>query len=188
LNSKLILASNSPRRKQILEEAGIRFTVRVKDTPEIYPGSLNSREVPSYLARLKAKAFSELHEETIITADTIVLLDEVILGKPSDYHEAFSMLKSLSGKKHEVITGVCLLNKNTEILFSDTTDVYFKNLSDAEINFYLEQYKPFDKAGSYGIQEWLGMVGIEKISGSYFNVMGLPIHKLHAELRRLSLI
>jgi len=188
LNSKLVLASNSPRRKQILEEAGISFTVRIKDTPENYPADLDTSQVPSYLARLKAKAFSEIRDETFITADTIVLLDGMILGKPSTFDEAFSMLKSLSGKKHQVITGVCLLNKNTETIFSDTTDVYFRNLSDAEINFYLEHYKPYDKAGAYGIQEWLGMVGIEKISGSYYNVMGLPIHKLHAELKKLSLI
>jgi septum formation protein len=188
VNAKLVLASNSPRRKQILEEAGITFTVRTKDIPENYPAHLNAVEVPSYLARLKAQAFIISGDETIITADTIVLLDGIILEKPSGYEEAFSMLKSLSGKKHQVITGVCLLNKNIEIIFSDTTDVYFRQLSDAEINFYLEHYKPFDKAGSYGIQEWLGMVGIEKISGSYFNVMGLPIHKLYAELKKLSLI
>ena len=188
MNSNLILASGSPRRKQILEEAGISFTVRIKNTPENYPADLDTIEVPSYLARIKAKAFTNLGDETIITADTIVLLDGMILGKPNDYDQAFSMLRSLSGNKHQVITGVCLLNKNTETTFSDTTDVYFRKLSDAEINFYLENYKPYDKAGSYGIQEWLGMVGIEKISGSYFNVMGLPIHKLHAELKKLSLI
>jgi septum formation protein len=188
LNSKLILASNSPRRKQILEEAGINFSIKIKDTPEIYPADLVATKVPSYLARLKAQAFSDLDDETIITADTIVLLDGMILEKPSHYEEAFSMLKALSDKKHQVITGVCLLNKNTETIFSDTTDVYFRKLSNAEINYYLEHYKPYDKAGAYGIQEWLGMVGIEKISGSYFNVMGLPIHKVYGELKKLGLI
>jgi septum formation protein len=187
-DTKLVLGSNSPRRKQILEEAGIRFTVRIKDTAENYPSELNVIEVPSYLARLKSKAFSEIGDETIITADTIVLLEGIILGKPSDYKEAFSMLQSLSGKMHQVITGVCIINKDAEVIFSEITDVYFKKLSDAQINYYLENYKPYDKAGAYGIQEWLGMVGIEKISGSYFNVMGLPIHRLYEELKKLRLI
>jgi septum formation protein len=188
LNTQLILASNSPRRKQILEEAGISFRVQTKDIPEIYPESLDCIEVPSYLAALKAKAFSDLNDQTIITADTIVLLDGKILGKPSGRDDAFAMLRSLSGKKHEVITGVCILNKNTELIFSDTTDVYFKSLSDEQINYYLDHFKPYDKAGAYGIQEWIGMVGVEKISGSYFNVMGLPIHKVYAELKKLALI
>jgi septum formation protein len=188
LNTQLILASNSPRRKQILEEAGISFRVQTKDIPEIYSESLDCREVPSYLAALKAKAFSDLNEQTIITADTIVLLDGKILGKPSERNHAFDMLRSLSGKKHEVITGVCILNKNTEVIFSDTTDVYFKNLSDEQIGYYLDHFKPYDKAGAYGIQEWIGMVGIEKISGSYFNVMGLPIHMVYSELKKLALI
>jgi septum formation protein len=188
LSAKLILASNSPRRKQILEEAGIRFTVWIKDIPEDYPETLDYREVPSYLAKLKANAFSDLEDQTIIAADTIVLLEGNILGKPSNKHDAFSMLRSLSGKKHQVITGVCILNKNTSTIFSDTTDVYFKVLSDDQINFYLDHYKPYDKAGAYGIQEWIGMVGIEKIAGSYFNVMGLPIHRVYDELKRLLVI
>jgi septum formation protein len=188
LNTQLILASNSPRRKQILEEAGISFKIRTKDVPEIYPESLDCRKVPSYLAVLKAKAFSDLNDQTIITADTIVLLDGKILGKPSGRDDALAMLRSLSGKKHEVITGVCILNKNTQVIFSDTTDVYFKNLSEEQINYYLDHFKPYDKAGAYGIQEWIGMVGVEKISGSYFNVMGLPIHKVYTELKKLALI
>jgi septum formation protein len=188
LSTKLILASNSPRRKQILEEAGIRFIVRVQNIPEDFPESMDCREVPSYLASLKAKAFSDLDDQTIITADTVVLLNGKILGKPSDRSEAFTMLSSLSGKKHEVITGVCIRNKNTNTVFSDVTEVYFNSISDEQINFYLDHYKPYDKAGAYGIQEWIGMVGIEKIAGSYYNVMGLPIHKVYDELKKLSLI
>jgi septum formation protein len=117
-----------------------------------------------------------------------VLLEGKILNKPSDRNEAFTMLRSLSGKAHQVITGVCIFNKDVHLVFSDTTDVYFKALSDEQINFYLDHYKPYDKAGAYGIQEWIGMVGIEKISGSYFNVMGLPIHKVYVELKKLNLV
>jgi len=185
---KLILASGSPRRKQILEEAGISFVVHNKNTPEEYPTHLPPEDVPVYLARLKAEAFrSEITDEIVITADTIVLNDHTILGKPVDAKEAFNMLRSLSGKKHRVITGVCLFSLKKEVVFSDTTEVYFSHLEDKQIQYYIDNYKPFDKAGGYGIQEWIGLVGIEKITGSYFNVVGLPIHKLYQELKNFQI-
>jgi septum formation protein len=185
---KLILASGSPRRKQILEEAGISFDVKNKNTPEEYSPLLPAEDVPVFLARLKAEAFrSEIKDEIVITADTIVLKDHKILGKPADAKEAFSMLRSLSGIKHSVITGVCLFSLKKEVVFSDMTEVYFSHLEDKQIQYYIDNFKPFDKAGGYGIQEWIGMVGIEKISGSYFNVVGLPIHKLYKELKNFQI-
>jgi septum formation protein len=185
---KLILASGSPRRKQILEEAGISFVVINKNTPEEFPSHIALEKVAEYLARLKAEAFrNEIKDEVVITADTIVLENNNILGKPATAKEAFDMLRSLSGKKHKVITGVCLFSLQKEIVFSDTTEVTFSHLEDRQIHYYIENFKPYDKAGAYGIQEWIGMTGIEKISGSYFNVVGLPIHRVYKELKNFQL-
>jgi len=182
-NFPIILASKSPRRQQLLKEMGVAFSVKTKDTEENYPSEMKPSEVPTYLASKKAHALlDETNNEIIIAADTIVLLDNEILGKPTNEQEAFDMLRKQSGKSHDVITGVCLLNKHKEICFSDTTKVHFKELSKEEIEFYITTFQPFDKAGSYGIQEWLGKIAINKIEGSYFNVMGLPTHKLYEAL------
>jgi len=183
----IILASGSPRRKQLLTEAGIFFTVRTKPTDESFPEDMNVYQVAEFLARKKAAAFlDELAcDQLIIAADTVVIHNNEILGKPSSPEEAFHMLKRLSGQTHEVITGVCLLGKNHEEHFSDRTTVSFRILSDKQINYYLSGYNPYDKAGSYGIQEWIGLIGVEKITGSYFNVMGLPVHLIYESLRKL---
>jgi len=181
----IILASASPRRKQLLEELGIPFEVQIKNVDESFPSDLNPEEVAAYLSTLKSNAFpdEDFNQRTlIITADTIVTIDGKILGKPTDREDAIQILKQLSGKKHQVITGVTLRSKNKQIVFSVTTDVYFKALSNDEIEFYVDTFKPFDKAGAYGIQEWIGHVAIEKIEGSYFNVMGLPTHRLYEEM------
>jgi len=181
----IILASASPRRKQLLEELGIPFEVQIKNVDESFPSDLNTEEVAAYLSTLKSNAFpdEDFNQRTlIITADTIVTIDGKILGKPTDREDAIQILKQLSGKKHQVITGVTLRSKNKQIVFSVTTDVYFKALSNDEIEFYVDTFKPFDKAGAYGIQEWIGHVAIEKIEGSYFNVMGLPTHRLYEEM------
>lgn len=182
---KLILASQSPRRREILKEARINFSIQTKATEEIYPSWLPIPEIPEYLARLKAEPFkSEIQNEVVITADTVVILEKQVIGKPISYDNAFTLLRALSGKKHEVITGVCIFSRKKEVLFSDLTEVYFKKLEDSEIHFYLENYKPFDKAGSYGIQDWMGCIGVTKIVGSFYNVMGLPIHKVIYELEK----
>lgn len=183
----ILLASNSPRRKELLAGLGLTFEVRVKEVHEDFPEHMQREEVAEYLASHKADAYAgDLKDEVLITADTIVCLGDRILNKPADAAEAFDMLRALSGASHEVITGVCLLTKETKTVFHDTTKVYFKELSDEEINYYIQHYKPFDKAGAYGIQEWIGMIGIEKIEGSYFNVVGLPVQKLYTHLRQLS--
>lgn len=179
----IILASKSPRRQQLLRDLGFEFTIKTKDTDETYPEDLKTEAVPEYLAIKKARALlDEVDNEIIIASDTIVVQSGQILGKPENKEEAYSMLSSLSGKSHEVITGVCLLSKFKEITFKETTLVTFTALSKEEIDNYIKHYQPFDKAGSYGIQEWLGMIAISKIEGSYFNVMGLPTHKLYKEL------
>ena len=184
----IILASNSPRRQELLRNLGISFSVRVKETDEYFPADMPAEEVAQYLAEQKASAFTEeLQDEVIITADTTVVLEDNVLNKPADAEEAYQMLKRLSGKVHKVITGVCLLsNHEGEALktsFSDTTSVFFSQLTDDEIYYYIHHYRPFDKAGSDGIQEWIGMIGIEKIEGSYYNVMGLPVEKLYKQLK-----
>ena len=182
----VILASSSPRRQQILKEAGIEFTLRTKDIPENYPSSLPKGEVPLFLARLKAEAFRhEIKDEVVITADTVVILGDEILGKPHTEENAIAMLRKLSGNTHKVITGVCLLTCDQDLTFAETTLVYFKTLTDKEIRDYVAQYKPLDKAGAYGIQERIGMIGIEKIEGSYFNVVGLPVARVYEELKKL---
>ena len=183
-NTSIILASSSPRRKQLLTSLDLEFQVQTKDTPEDFSDQMPIVEVPMFLACRKAEAFlQEIQEEhLVIAADTIVSIENIILNKPQNEEEAFSMLQMLSGKMHEVITGVCLMNKQKTFVFSDITKVFFKTLTEEEIRYYIQKYAPYDKAGSYGAQEWLGMVAIHHIEGSYFNVMGLPIHRLYEEL------
>lgn len=178
---KLILASQSPRRKQLLSESGIEFLVRSVPTEEHFPSSLNPKKVPEFIAENKAKALWEKLSEVdknkfvVLSADTIVVLGNHIFGKPKDEAEAISTLKALSGKQHSVITGVCILAENEMQQFSVQTKVYFRELSNQQITFYVKNYKPFDKAGAYAIQEWIGLIGIEKIEGDYYNVVGLPV-------------
>lgn len=181
---EIILASKSPRRQQLLNDLGLKFTVQSMDIPEVFPERLGMTDVPIYLAALKAEAFRPQLKtnQLIITADTIVWLDGKVLNKPVDYADGFRMLKELSGKKHQVITGVCLLSTEKKVAFYALTDVWFKELSDEEIHYYLEHYQPYDKAGAYGIQEWIGYVGIHHIEGSFFNVMGLPVQSVYEHL------
>jgi len=184
---QIILGSQSPRRQYLLKELGIKFDVKLKQmVDEVYPEDLTKEEIPLYLARIKAEAFDdELNENIIvITADTIVWKEGQVLQKPKDEKEAFDILKSLSGSVHQVYTGVCIRSVNQKSTFSSRTNVYFKDLTDKEIWYYIDKYEPFDKAGSYGIQEWLGYIGVEKIEGSFFNVMGLPVQKLYVELKK----
>ena len=182
---KIILASKSPRRKQLLENLGVEFIIITKNVKEVYPSNMTPAETALFLSELKAGAFpeSELDNDTlIIAADTIVSLNGEIMGKPSDYDDAKEILNKLSGRDHEVITGVSLKSKTKFRSFSVKTKVHFKKLSDEEIDFYIDKYKPMDKAGAYGIQEWIGYIGIDKIEGSFYNVMGLPTQKLYEEL------
>lgn len=181
---RIILASGSPRRKQLLEELGLKFDVITRDYPETYPEELRGEDIALYLSGGKADLFrNELSEnEIIITADTIVWCNGEVLGKPSDKKEAFSMIKTLSGNTHQVITGVTLLSVTAERSFSEITSVSFDFLTDAEINYYIDNFKPFDKAGAYGIQEWIGLAACTRIEGSYFNVVGLPVQRLYREL------
>lgn len=182
-HKRIILASGSPRRQQFFRELNIDFTIQIKEVEEIYPEDLKASEITIYLAELKANAFDLLADnEIVITSDTIVWHENNALGKPKDVQEAFNMLQSLSGKTHEVITSVCFKTKNTLETITETTKVTFNSLSDEVIRYYIETYKPFDKAGSYGIQEWIGLVGIEKIEGSYTNVVGLPVDKVYQKL------
>jgi len=182
---EIILASQSPRRQQLLSDLGLKFKVQSMDVPEEFPPELGMTEVPVYLAELKATAFLPQlkSNQLVITADTIVWLDGQVMNKPTGYADGFRMLRDLSGKKHQVITGVCLLSTEKKISFFASTDVWFKNLSDEEIHFYLENFRPYDKAGAYGIQEWIGYIGIHRIEGSFFNVMGLPVQSLYEHLK-----
>lgn len=183
LKRPLVLASSSPRRQYLMREAGFTFTVDKPDVEESFPSTLPVTEVARYLAMKKAEYYRlTLTDQIIITADTVVILGNKILNKPNDRAEAISMLGELSGNVHLVMTGVCVLSKEKETSFDDTTEVTFKKLSQYEIEFYVDHYKPFDKAGAYGAQDWIGMVAIEKITGSYFNVMGLPINKVYTTL------
>ncbi len=185
LNYDIILASSSPRRKQLMEEIGIKFTISLVDVDETYPIDYPVEKVAQYISEIKAATFHarELKQNSlIITADTVVTLGEKILGKPKGREDAVKILKELSGHKHQVITGVTLRTLKKRHSFSVRTYVYFKRLNDDEINYYIANYKPMDKAGAYGIQEWIGHVAIDKIEGSYFNVMGLPTHRLLEEL------
>ena len=187
---KLILASNSPRRKELLAGLGLPFEVRVlQGIDESYPDSLPVSEVALYIAGKKADAYRAVvkADELIITADTVVIVGDEILGKPVDEADAVRMLRLLSGRTHQVTTGVCLLTATSEHRFAVTTDVTFKSLSDEEINYYVDTYKPFDKAGAYGIQEWIGYVGVTCLHGSYYNVMGLPVQRIYEALRTLNI-
>lgn len=183
----IILASGSPRRQQFFKDLNLDFEIRVKEVEEIYPKHLQASEITDYLADLKSKVFdSELTEhDLLITSDTIVWFNNKALGKPKNYEEAFDMLKNMSGKKHEVITSISIKNKSFQKIVNDNTTVFFKELSDDEIHYYIENFQPYDKAGAYGIQEWIGKIGISKIEGSYFNVVGLPTHELYKELMKL---
>ncbi|MBT3741081.1 MAG: Maf family nucleotide pyrophosphatase [Polaribacter sp.] len=182
----VILASGSPRRQEFFKDLNIDFTIELKEVAEVYPKELKGCEITDFLADLKSKAFTNLSEkDLLITSDTIVWLDGKALGKPKNAADAFSMLSALSGKKHEVITSISIKSKYFQKIISDTTIVSFNNITDEEINYYIKNYKPFDKAGAYGIQEWIGLIGINNIEGSYFNVVGLPVHKLYKELMNL---
>ena len=185
-NYNVILASGSPRRQQFFRDLDIDFSIQLKEIEEIYPENLKGVAITDYLSNLKSEAFSTLNDnDLLITSDTIVWLEGKALGKPKDAKDAFTMLKAMSGKKHEVITSVCLKSNSFQKIINDITIVTFKELSDDEIHYYINNYKPFDKAGAYGIQEWIGFIGINKIEGSYFNVVGLPVHKLYKELMDL---
>src|SRR6188768_2558362 len=184
--NKIILASQSPRRKQLLEWAEIPFEIFVKETSEDYPPGLEPEEIAVYIAQQKAAVVQKLVSpgKTILAADTIVVLGEAIIGKPVHREEAVSMLLALQGQQHKVITGVVIRKGDKEITFADVTEVEFHHLSEKEIEFYVDKYKPYDKAGSYAIQEWIGVVGIKSINGDFYNVMGLPVSRVVRELIR----
>ena len=184
-NYHIILASNSPRRRELLGGLDIDFEVKVlPDIEENYPDNLETPEIPVYIATEKAAAYKDMMAENdlIITADTVVVLGDEVLGKPVNLDDARRMLRELSGQTHQVITGVCLMTRERQRSFAVTTDVTFKELTDAEINYYVEKYQPLDKAGAYGIQEWIGYIGVTGLEGSYFNVMGLPVQRIYNEL------
>lgn len=184
----IVLASNSPRRKELMSGLGVDYVVKtLPDVDESYPGTLQGEEIPAYISREKAEAYQSMIEpdELLITADTIVWMNGEVLGKPKDREDAIRMLRKLSGASHQVITGVCLTTKEWQNGFTVTTDVTFAVLSEEEIVYYVDKYSPMDKAGAYGVQEWIGFIGVESISGSYYNVMGLPVQKLYRELVKL---
>lgn len=184
---RIILASQSPRRKQLLEWAEIPFDVIVKETDEMYPSHLPVEQVPVYIARNKALAIEEelTHERIIVAADTIVVLNDTIIGKPKDRNDAVKIIQSLSGQQHLVITGVVIIKGEREMAFSDITKVQFHPLTHDEICFYVDKYKPYDKAGAYAIQEWIGVVGIHSINGDFYNVMGLPVSRVVRALKEM---
>lgn len=182
---RIILASGSPRRKELLKSLGVTFTTYTDiDLDEDFPAELKGEDIPGYLARKKSDAFKQplLENDILITADTIVYQEDEVLLKPTDRDDAISILKRISDNRHAVYTGVCLRTRDHVNTFVASTEVKFGELSDEEIEYYVDHYKPYDKAGAYGIQEWIGFVGVEEIHGSYFNVMGLPIHLLYREL------
>lgn len=184
----IVLASNSPRRKELMSGLGVDYVVKtLPDVDESYPDTLQGEEIPAYISREKAEAYQSMIEpdELLITADTIVWMNGEVLGKPKDREDAIRMLHKLSGASHQVITGVCLTTKGWQNSFTVTTDVTFAVLSEEEIVYYVDKYSPMDKAGAYGVQEWIGFIGVESISGSYYNVMGLPVQKLYRELIKL---
>lgn len=188
---KIILASNSPRRKELLEGLDLDFEVKVlSDIKESFPDNLDVRDIPVFIAAEKAEAYkpSMAADELIITADTIVVLENEVLGKPKDCTDAQRMLRLLSGKTHQVITGVCLTTRNLQHKFSVVSDVTFKHFTEKEINYYIDKYHPLDKAGAYGIQEWIGHIGVTALHGSYFNVMGLPVQRIYEELKKIGIL
>ncbi len=183
---QIVLASKSPRRRELLESLGLEFTTQVlPDIDESYPETLPTADIPLYIAKEKADAYmNQLNDDTLlITADTLVIVDDQVLGKPANAEEATQMLRLISGRTHHVITGVCLTTLQHQERFSVTTEVTFKMLTDSEISYYVSHYKPFDKAGAYGIQEWIGYVGVTGLKGSYYNVMGLPVQKIWEHLK-----
>jgi septum formation protein len=184
----IILASQSPRRKQLLEWAEVPFEVVVKETDETYPNNLSAKEVAMHIATNKALAIKFLKSDAIpvLSADTIVVLENEIIGKPLNREDAIHILSKLSGKKHSVITGVCILFNDKKIVFADITEVEFHDLTDEQIIFYVDKYKPYDKAGAYAIQEWIGVIGIKSIAGDFYNVMGLPVSRVVKELKKLT--
>jgi septum formation protein len=186
----IVLASGSPRRRQLLEWAEINFEVVVKETPESYPPGMAIGQVPIHIARNKALAVQEMvgPERIIVAADTVVVLDSAIIGKPRDREDAIGILSRLAGNKHEVITGVVLVRGKSEIAFADTTAVWFHELAAQQIAAYVDKYKPYDKAGAYAIQEWIGVVGIKGIQGDFYNVMGLPVSRVVRELTRMTMV
>lgn len=184
---KVILASNSPRREELLRGINIDFQVKVlSDIDETYPSDISAKEIAEYVAKKKANSYTNTlkKDELLITADTIVILNDRVLGKPRNKEDAKEMLLSLSGKIHCVVSGVCLTSTTKQTSFSVASNVEFDHLTDEEIDYYIEHYTPFDKAGSYGVQEWIGYIGVKHISGSYYNIMGLPIQRLYKELKR----
>lgn len=183
---KIILASGSPRRKQLLEWAEVVFDITVRDTPETYPPGLPVIDVPVHIARNKAKAVQAVVDpgRVVVAADTVVVVDEEIIGKPKDREDAVSILSRLAGRRHEVITGVVLLRNGEEQAFADRTSVWFHPLDRADLEGYVDRYKPYDKAGAYAIQEWIGVVGIQKIEGDFYNVMGLPVSRVVQALKK----
>jgi septum formation protein len=183
-NRKIILASQSPRRKQLLAEAGFSFEIKASDVEETYPSEMPVMQVPEFLAHKKAMASKvfALENEIIIASDCVVILEGVIYGKPESYDDAVRILRALSGKMHQVVTGVCLMDNEQTVLFSGIANVYFKEINDDEIRYYIEKFKPYDKAGAYAIQEWIGLCKIEKIEGTYSNIMGLPMDLVYEKL------
>ncbi len=181
LKVKIILASGSPRRQQFLKDLDLDFEIRIKEIEEVYPDTLKGGEITAYLSELKSAAFegSLLEDEVLITSDTIVWFEDKALGKPKDHADAFAMLQSLSGKTHQVMTSVTFRTHKFIDTITETTDVTFNIISDDQIKYYLEKYQPYDKAGSYGIQEWIGFIAVASINGSYANVMGMPVDKVH---------
>ena len=185
---QIILASNSPRRKELMSGLGVDYVVRtLPDVDESYPADLAGAEIPEYISREKADAYRSIMQpgQLLITADTIVWLDGKVLGKPEGREGAVEMLRSLSGKSHQVFTGVCLTTTEWQKSFTAASDVEFDVLSEEEIRYYVDKYQPMDKAGAYGVQEWIGYIGVKSISGSFYNIMGLPIQKLYWELKKL---
>ena len=187
-NYDIILGSQSPRRQELMQGLNLKFKVFTIDVDETYPQNLKREEIPVFIARKKADAYKDILKDNslLITADTIVWLDGNVFGKPKDEEDAIKILKQLSGKIHQVITGVCITTIKKSTVFDVITDVKFASFSDEEIKYYVENYKPFDKAGAYGIQEWIGFAGIESVNGSYYNVMGLPIQRLYNELKKIN--
>jgi septum formation protein len=183
---RLILASRSPRRQQLLRELGIKFDVVIKEYEEIYPEGLTGEEIARFVAHEKTASFKDdiSYNEIVIAADTIVWCNNKVLGKPQDREDAIRILKEISGNNHEVITGVSLRSQTKELTFSESTRVTFETLTGEEINYYIDEYKPYDKAGAYGIQEWIGIIACSNIDGSYFNVVGLPVQRLYKELQK----
>lgn len=186
-NHRIILASGSPRRQQFLKELDLDFVIILKEVNEVYPHHLKASEITDYLAELKANAFDEnlKPQDILITSDTLVWHNGKALGKPKNYHEAFQMLQSLSNSTHEVVTSVCVKTSEQTLIVNDSTFVTFMSLTDEMITYYIDNYQPYDKAGSYGIQEWIGLVGIQSIEGSYANVVGLPTHLVYDCLRKI---